>query len=166
MKSEDLTFEKSSIRRFVFALSAFAIGLAPYWQLLPTLRRTFGFRKWPYVNAFFTTPGHLMWNFVTVYGLVYCLKRVRIQPTVYRFATIGFGLLLAKELLETLIGGWLLASSQKLGAAPGSPMPGRRSFWYQWHYIDIPELIAAAGLALIIVALMRALRMAGSTHLS
>jgi hypothetical protein len=107
--------------------------------------RRIGFGN-PIADVFFGPPGTAAKYVCIAGGLLLCIFRWREFPTFYRRVGAGFAVMLVAGIVSNLFNAWLLAQG------PGRPTmsPTAEFLWMWYSTLQVRELIAAIGFALII----------------
>ena len=107
--------------------------------------------RWPYINVFLAAPGRAAVTVAIVIGLLIAIRRYS-KSRMYRFATIGFSLLLFSGLVRSLYSAWAMHNRTDLQKIVFD-VPTRMFIWRWFSFVDVPSVIFAIGFSFLVLAL-------------
>ena len=139
----------------MFAIAGLA-GLVIYSCVVGPLRNVFDDRS-PYINVFLTSPGTAARNVAVFAGFVVSVRAVWTKvPSALAFAG-GFGCLLTSSLVNAAYGAWAMDHRTELQERIFD-RPLRFAIWEWYFWLDVPQVIAAVGVLMLVDGTVKTLR--------
>jgi hypothetical protein len=118
----------------------------------PPLRNYFHINA-PHICAFLPFAARASRNTVIVVGLLFSIRFIRDGHRSSRMLAAGFGCLIAASLVRSLWYMWALANPVRF--TPQAIDPSVPVWVYEWYaWLNAPELLAAVGFVLLIMAIV------------